>query len=351
MNKRRFLFLLFAPCFLCLVSCSEYSAVLKSTDYEYKYEAAKALYTNGDYRQAAELFGSLLAILKGTSYGEESLYMVGESNMKAKDYESAAMFFKKYYQTYPKGIYMELARYNTGLAMYKQSADVRLDQTSTMEAINEYQTFLDYCPNTTLKEQAQEVIYEMQDKLVLKEYLSAKLYYDLGTYRGNTTEGGSNYEACVVTAQNALKDYPYASAELRENLSILVLRAKYLLARHSIEERRMERFRDVIDEYYAFQNDFPESQYMKEANTIFSTSEQVIASKGVKLDEIDEFIAKKKDAIAQEKKGSSKSSNKKDEVPSEQKEKEKAKPFSWLIDGLGHAIHGKNYRSSTQKNN
>ena len=310
MNKRRFLFLLFVPCFLSLVSCGEYSSVLKSTDYEYKYEAAKALYTNGDYRQAAELFASLLTTLKGTSYGEECLYMLGESNMKAKDYESAAMFFKKYYQSYPKGRYMEMARYNSGLALYKQAADVRLDQTSTMEAITEYQNFLDYCPGTSLKEQAQQVIYEMQDKLVLKEYLAAKLYFDLGTYRGNTIEGGSNYAACVVTAQNALKDYPYASAELRENLSILVLRAKYLLARNSIEERRMERYRDTIDEYYAFQNDFPESQYMKEANTIFSNSERVVTSKGIKLEEIDDFIAKKKVA-AQHKAEETKSSHKK----------------------------------------
>ena len=73
----RLLFLLFVPCFLLLSSCSEYSNVLKSGDYEYKYEAAKALYADGHYRQAAELFALLLAPLKGTSYGEEILYMLG----------------------------------------------------------------------------------------------------------------------------------------------------------------------------------------------------------------------------------------------------------------------------------
>ena len=285
MSTRRLLFLLLATCSLLLSSCSEYTAVLKSDDYEYKYEAAKALYASGHYRQAAEIFGSLLAVLKGTQYGEESLYMLAESNMKAKDYESAAMFFKKYYQAYPKGHYMEMARYNTGYALYKQTGDIRLDQTSTMEAITEFQTFLDYCPDTYLKNQAQEIIYALQDKLVEKEYESAKLYYDLGTYTINCIYGGNNYEACVVTAQNALKDYPYASAKLREDLSILILRAKFHLAKQSVIEKRMERFRDTIDEYYAFQNDFPESQYMKEANTIFDYSEHVIAKKGAFLDD------------------------------------------------------------------
>lgn len=293
MKNSRILFLPIAICSLLLVSCSEYSYVLKSNDYEFRYETAKALYAEGHYRHAAELFSLLLAPLKGTQYGEESLYMLAESNLKAKDYESAAMFFRKYYQAYPKGHYMELARYNSGYALYKQTGDVRLDQTSTMEAITEFQTFLDYCPDTNLKDQAQEIIYALQDKLVQKEYLAAKLYYDLGTYTINSIYGGNNYEACVVTAQNALKDYPYASASLREDLSILVLRAKYLLARHSVEEKRVERFRDTVDEYYAFQNDFPESQYKKDAELIFNYAERVIAKKGALLDDEDEIRFKK----------------------------------------------------------
>lgn len=297
MGRNRLLFQLLAACSLLLVSCGEYTRVLKSGDYEYKYETAKALYMSGHYHQASELFGMLLAPLKGTSYGEESLFMLAESNMKAKDYESAAMFFKKYYQAYPKGRYMDMARYNSGYALYKQTVDVRLDQTSTMEAISEFQSFLDYCPNTNLKGQAMEIIYELQDKLVKKEYLSAKLYFDLGAYAMNSAYGGNNYQACVVTAQNALKDYPYASAELREDLSILTLRAKYYLARQSVEEKRLERFRDTVDEYYAFQNDYPESKYMKEAKSIFDYSERVVESKG-RLPEGDELSKKKKNDSA-----------------------------------------------------
>jgi outer membrane protein assembly factor BamD len=314
---------------MLLESCSEYSNVLKSNDYEYRYEAAKALYADGHYRQAAELFSLLLAPLKGTSYGEESLYMLGESNLKAKDYESAVMFFKKYYQLYPKGSYMELSRYNTGYSLYKQTPDIRLDQSSTMEAIKEFQNFLDYCPETTLKEQAHQIIYDMQDKLVQKEYQSAKLYYDLGTYTLNCIYGGNNYEACVVTAQNALKDYPYASANLREELSILTLRAKYHLARQSVEERRLERFRDAIDEYYAFQNDYPESKYLKEATSIRNYSERVIANKGQLIDDEDIVVKEK-------------TSSKKQSLPDEQKEKKDDKPIGWIIDAIDKARHSKN---------
>ena len=47
------------------------------------------------------------------------------------------------------------------------------------------------------------------------------------------------YLYCIVTAQNALKDYPYT--KMREDLSILVLRAKYDMAKASVEEKKEER--------------------------------------------------------------------------------------------------------------
>lgn len=315
MGNSRLIFLPLLLVLTMLSACSEYSAVLKSNDYEYRYEAAKALYADGHYRQAAELFSMLLAPLKGTSYGEESLYMLAESNLRAKDYESAAMFFKKYYQVYPKGHYMEMARFNSGYSLYKQVADIRLDQTNTMEAIREYQDFLDYCPNTGLKEQTHAVIYELQDRLVEKEYLSAKLYYDLGTYTLNSIYGGNNYEACVVTAQNALNDYPYASAGLREDLSILILRAKYHLARQSVEAKRVERFRDAIDEYYAFENDFPESRYLQEANSIFRYSQRMVERKGGLLTD-DDALVEKNGILEESKEGKSKKQKKKEQKDS-----------------------------------
>jgi outer membrane protein assembly factor BamD len=78
----------------------------------------------------------------------------------------------------------------------------------------------------------------------------------------------------VITAQNALKDYPYT--KYREELSILVLKARYEMAVYSVEEKKTDRYRETVDEYYAFKNEFPESEYMKEANSIFEASNKII---------------------------------------------------------------------------
>lgn len=270
-----------------LTSCGEYSKLEKTNDLDYKYEAAKAAYVQGKYSRASQLFGDMLATMKGTPHGEESLYLLAQSNFHAKDYESASTYFKKYYQSYPKGLFVEYARYYSGLALYRQTPDPRLDQSSTKDAINEMQMFLDYYPTTNLKEQTQEMIYKLQDKLVEKEYLSAKMYYDLGTYVGNSTYGGSNYEACVVTAQNALKDYPYATPERREEISYLILRAKYHLAKQSVLDKRVLRYRDVVDEYYAFQNDYPESKYIGDAKKIFNDAEAIVKKKKIDINSED----------------------------------------------------------------
>lgn len=268
-------------------SCKRIGALEKTTDYEYRYEAAKAYYLEGHCKKAAPMLTDLIGVFKGTQFGEESLFLLAQAEFGSRDYESAGNYYRKYYQSYPRGIYTEQARFQGALSLYKQIPDIRLDQSCTWDAIKEFQNFIDYYPYSPLKQNAQSYIDELQDKLVEKEYLAAKLYYDLGTYMANCAYGGSNYEACIVTAQNALKDFPYASAERREQLSILILRSRYNLAKASVDEKRPTRLRDTIDEYYSFVNDFPESSFMKDAERIFKNSEAALRDRNIDIDKLD----------------------------------------------------------------
>ncbi len=266
-----------------LASCGEYNKVAKYGDPEYKYEVAKSCYARGKYTQAYDLLNSVVINFKGSAYGEECLYLMSMSAYMGRDYDLASSAFKKYYQSYPRGLYVEEARYYSGMALYQSIPDPRLDQTATYQAIAELQSFLDYYPYTRLKEQTQDMLQRLQDHLIEKEQRTAQLYYDLGSYIGNSTSGGSNYEACIVTSENALHDYPYASAERRETFMMLILRSRFHLARQSVEEKRIERFRQTIDEYYGFINEFPESKYKKEADGYLAKSQKAV--KGQPLDE------------------------------------------------------------------
>lgn len=255
--KKSILFI--SICVFILSSCtSQYNQVMKTQDYHYKYEYAKQCFTQGKYQRAMLLLADLVHFEKGTDNGEECLYMLAMSQYNTKNYEDAAQAFKKYYQSYPKGIYAEMALFYVGQSLYDGTPEPRLDQSQTIAAISAFQEFLDLFPETQLKPAAQQRLFDLQDKLVKKELHSAQLYYDLGTYFGNCTNGGNNYEACIITAQNALKDYPYTS--LRENFAVLIMKSKYELAQQSVEEKKLERFQDAEDECYGFINEYPDSK-------------------------------------------------------------------------------------------
>ena len=263
-----------------LASCGEYNKVLKSSDYEYKYEAAKSYFGKGHYIKSATILEELIPILKGTDSAEESLYMLAMSYYNQADYVTASHYFQAYYTQYPNGLFTELARFHSGKSLFLDTPEARLDQTSTYAAISELQLFMEYFPESKRNTDAQIMIFSLQDKLVLKDYLSAKLYYDLGTYTGNSSMtsdrriNGNNFLACITTAENALRDYPYTS--MREEISILLLRAKHKLGMESVEEKKEERMREAIDEYYAFKGEFPESKYMDEVEKIYKDASKYV---------------------------------------------------------------------------
>ena len=199
--------------------------------------------------------------------------MLAMAQYLSKDYDSASATFKKYYTSYPKGTFAEMAKYYVGQSLFMSTPEPRLDQTQTVAAIAAFQEYLDIYPEAMMKHEAQQRLFDLQNKLVQKELLNAQLYYNLGTYFGNCTNGGNNYEACIITAQNAIKDFPYS--EKREEFALLVMKSKFELAERSVEARKLDRFRDAEDECYGFLNEYPDSEYRKLAEKYIASCKKV----------------------------------------------------------------------------
>ena len=136
--------------------------------------------------------------------------------------------------------------------------------------------FMDYFPDSRYREMAQQRLFELQDRLVMKEFLSAQLYYNLGGYFGNINNGTeSNYESCIITAQNALKDYPYSS--MREEFSVLIMKSKFELAQQSTEAKKLDRYRDAEDECYGFINQYPDSKEVTTAEKYIERCKKILS--------------------------------------------------------------------------
>jgi outer membrane protein assembly factor BamD len=257
--------------------CSGYNKILKASDYNTKYSLAKTYFAEGRYTTCSSILEECVAYQRGTDQAEESMYLLATCYYNLDDYLSASQYYLACYRSYPNSTYSENCLFRSGKSLFLDTPDPRLDATSTTSAIMQLQRFVETYPTSKYRAEAEEMIYTMYDRLVEKEVGTAELYYNMGNYLGN------NYRSSIIVAQNALRDYPYT--KYREKLSMLVLKAKFQMAQESVLAKRDDRYRDAIDEYYAFKNEFPESSYMKEADKMFRIASKNLGNKNQIIEE------------------------------------------------------------------
>ena len=241
---------------LTVSACGDYNKILKSTDYEFKYKKAVEFYEEGEYAKAGTLFEELVNIYRGTSQADQIYYFYAKSMMGQKDYLMANHYFKTLLDEYPGSDFAEEAQYMVGYCSYLLSPKPRLDQTITHEAIEALRLYINLYPYSDRVDEANRLIDELQDKLVYKSYLSARLYYDF-----------ENFKAAVIAIDNSLREYP--DSQYREELKFMLLKSKYLLAMNSVEEKQEERLSQALDEYFAFVDEFPDSEHSKEVQKFY----------------------------------------------------------------------------------
>ena len=257
--KIAFLFCL-STLLLGFSACGEYQAILKSNDPDLKYQKALTYFNDKQYIKAQTLLDEVTSYYRGTDRSQDVLIYLSRSYMGQKNYSSAAEYYQAYIRNYPKGRYIIEARFQVGHCYYLDAPDARLDQTETKKAIEFFTQFVELYPESPYAEQAYQEMNELYDKLAQKEFLSAKLYYNLGTYLGN------NYLSAEIIAKNALKDYP--TNKYQEELNWIILQAKYQQLVNSLDSKREERARDTEDEYYSFVTQYPNSKHVAAAERI-----------------------------------------------------------------------------------
>lgn len=276
MNKNIFLLLVFSILF---ASCGEFSKVVKSTDHEYKYKKAIEYYNQEDYKHAISLFQDLGYIYKGTSKGDQLYYYHAKSLYAVGDYESAPHYFKSITDQYPRSTYVEEAHFMIGMCYYKQSRHPKLDQELSLRAIDALQLYINLYPYSSRVDEATILIDELNEKIVYKSFLNARLYYDMGYYK-----------SAVIALNNSLIDYP--DTKYREDLKYNLFKSKYHLAVNSVEEKKRERLNDCRDEYYIFVDEFPDSKYTKEVKHDFKQISNILGKDSSVIDDEEEEIKK-----------------------------------------------------------
>lgn len=253
--------LVFLAIVMVLAGCSKYQRVLKSNDFEKKFDMAKVYYDNGKYQKAFPLFEELITVFRGTSKAEDVYYYYAYCNYHLGDYMLAGYHFDNFVRTFPRSTRAEDGHFMNAKCYFLDSADPSLDQASTKKAIDQMQLFINKYPESPKVDECNDLMDRLRFKLETKAYNGAKLYYRLGEYK-----------AAIFALRNTLKDYP--DTKYREEISFMVLRSSFLLADNSIITKKAERFEETVRECDAFIERHPRSSDLKSAENIKSDSKR-----------------------------------------------------------------------------
>lgn len=257
---KKFLFLFLLPVLL-ISSCSKYQRLLKSTDMEAKYAAAVKYYEKNDYYHALQLFEELFSVFRGTAKAEKSYYYYAYCTYYVDDYITAAYHFSNFTISYPNSEHAEEMQFMYAYCYYLDSPSATLDQTSTNEAIEKFQLFINKFPSGARVAEANKLIDELRLKLETKAFYNARQYF--------RTE---NYKAAITAFENLMKDYPSGTYE--EEALYLMLRSAYDYARQSISTRQRERYLEAGEYYLRLVDKFPQSRYLREAEKLYGDIRQ-----------------------------------------------------------------------------
>ena len=84
-----------------------------------------------------------------------------------------------------------------------------------------------------------------------KSYLNAYTYYKIGRYK-----------SAIVAFKNAMKRYP--ESPRYEDMMYYTTVSAYRLASNSIQEKQVDRYLAMLDHYYSFVSEYPDSKRIKE---------------------------------------------------------------------------------------
>lgn len=261
---RKFLYYFLILTTLVAGSCaSKYGKVLKSKDNEYKLKMAEQYYVAKEYLKAQQIYAEIMPLFKGDSRFEDIYYKYAYTAFYLKDFINSENLFKSFTENFPNSTRAEECEYMRCMSFYRQSAKVDLDQTTTIKAIALMQAFINTHPESSRVKDATQIIDDSRAKLELKEYKSAKLYYDIGYFKAAAT-------AFAVLCDN------YPDSEIGDMYKFEEIKSYFRLAAQSVTDKQMNRYETVVTECTDFELRFADSKYLTDVKEFKVISENNI---------------------------------------------------------------------------
>ena len=225
--------------------------IIKSADPDLIFTEGLKYYKIEKWKHAGDLFDACQGYFVGDIREDSIAFFSARSRFKDRDYSVATTQLDEFRRKFGRSIFVEDAEAMLAMCYYYLAPDPTRDQTVTGEAIIAFSEFIERYPQSKRAEAFSNLIVELTERLKEKAYINAYTYYKV-----------QRYKSAVVALRNALKQYP--DTPRREDILYLIAVSNYRLAHNSIEEKQGDRYLNVLDSYYSFINEFPESKHRKE---------------------------------------------------------------------------------------
>ncbi len=237
-------------------------------DPDVMYSRAMKFYGQEKWGKASRYFENVARMYIGTAREDSIMFLNAKCKFKNSDWHSAITYLESYRYQFSRSKFLEDAEGMLVLSYYYISPGPQRDPTNILQTLSSIEEFESRYPKNEANKSFAEIKKELIQRLYDRSFLNAYTYYKTG-----------HYKSAIAAFRNALREYP--NNPNREKTMYYMNLAGYELARNSITSLEVDRYMALVDMYYSFIAEFPESPYRKELDQIVEAANKFLEKSNI----------------------------------------------------------------------
>ena len=147
--------------------CASSAAVRRSAD-EW-FDLGQRELARGKYTKAEEAFSKFLEQHPQDRRRPEALLSLAEAMYGDKRYEEAKFQYRRFLELFPASSEAAKVQFNSAMCSFQRMKTIDRDQSTTQEAVQEFQRLIQFYPRSSYVAQAEEKLAESRGRLAAYE--------------------------------------------------------------------------------------------------------------------------------------------------------------------------------------
>jgi outer membrane protein assembly factor BamD len=209
--------------FVFLTSCSWFANKEEKSAEELRVEGLEE-YEKGNYKKAIEAFEDLKDWYPFSKYASLAELKIADAHYQMEEYEEAVLAYEEFENLHPRNEKTPYAVYQIAKCYFVQVDTVDRDQTPAQKALDTYNRFIKYYPDSEFIPHAIEERDQCMKSLAGNELYVALFYYKAG-----------HYKAALHRFQSLISDYP--DVGMHKEALEYIIRCEEFIKKNKAEEK------------------------------------------------------------------------------------------------------------------